>query len=454
MDRYDWNLPEPEDEPRGRWTGILVGLGMGAVTLVLIAALVGTLVGYMFWPRGEDANSSSPLIQRTAYKPSESELRNANYRPGDLPSVAQQQVTPTAVSDDIVQAADAEYLLLTNLYERVNPSVVNIEIVSAFHSDSGIVDSSGSGFVYDTIGHIVTNSHVVRDADEILVTFSDGYVASATVVGIDDYSDLAVIEIDRDDAPLWPVTLGDSNSLRVGQRVVAIGNPFGLEGSMTAGIVSALGRSLPSAQLLDASYERYDNPSIIQVDASVNPGNSGGPLLNSSGEVVGINTAIRTETGSFEGVAFAVPVNTIKRIVPQIIDGGQVRYSWLGIVTSTSNLPGISMAVLADELNLSVTYGVLIDSVQSDSPAERAGLQGATNAQTVRGIDVPIGGDIVVAINGDIVRDIDDLVAYLVENTSPGDTVVLTIVRGDQTLDVNVTLGERPASSLVTSSQD
>ena len=451
MDDINWNMPEPEDEERGRLTGLLVGLGMGIVTLALIVALVGTMVGYLFWPRADETRNSSPSLQRTAYQPSASDLRNANYRPGDLPSAAQQLATPTAVSGDIVEAADAEYLLLTNLYERVNPSVVNIEIVSSFHSDSGIVDSSGSGFVYDAAGHIVTNSHVVRDAQEILVTFSDGYVANANVVGVDDYSDLAVIEIEPGNAALWPVTLGDSNTLKVGQRVIAIGNPFGLEGSMTAGIVSALGRSLPSAQLLDASYERYDNPSIIQVDAAVNPGNSGGPLLNSSGEVIGINTAISTETGSFEGVAFAVPVNTLRRIVPQIIEGGQVRYSWLGIVTSTSNLPGISMAVLADELNLPVTYGVMIDSVQSASPAESAGLQGATDTRTVRGVQVTIGGDIVVAINGTIVRDIDDLVAYLVENTSPGDTVVLTIVRGDQTLDVNVTLGERPASSLVAS---
>jgi len=350
----------------------------------------------------------------------------------------------------LIAQADAEHELLINLYERVNPSVVNIEIVSAFHSDSGIVDSSGSGFVLDYEGHIVTNSHVVRDAEDILVTFSDGYVAEASVVGVDDYSDLAVIKIDPDGAPLVPVTLGDSNTLKVGQRVVAIGNPFGLDGSMTVGIISALGRSLPSAQLLDATYERYDNPSIIQVDATVNPGNSGGPLLNSYGEVIGINTAIRTESGGFQGVAFAVPVNTMRRVVPQIIETGQVRYSWLGIVTEAS-LPGISMAVLADEANLPVRYGVLIRSVQAESPAARAGLRGGDDVLRVRGIDVTVGGDIVVAIDGNIVRDIDDLVAYLVENTSPNETVVLTIVRGDETLDVDVTLGERPSSSLTAS---
>lgn len=442
----NWNMPEPDDEERGRFTGLIVGLGMGLVTLLLIVALVGTMVGSLFWPR--DERGGAPAAREPVSQPSEADLRNANYRPSDWDEpVRQEFVTPTPVAAEIVEAADAEYLLLTNLYERVNPSVVNIEIVSRFHSDSGIVDSSGSGFVYDMNGHIVTNSHVVRDAEQILVTFYDGYVTEADVVGVDDYSDLAVIEITPGDASLVPVLLGDSNNLKVGQRVIAIGNPFGLEGSMTEGIVSALGRSLPSARLLDATYERYDNPSIIQVDASVNPGNSGGPLLNSYGEVVGINTAIRTESGGFEGVAFAVPVNTLKRIVPQIISGGEVQYSWLGIVTSTSNLPGISMAVLADELDMPVRYGVLIDSVQPDSPAARAGLQGGTDMIRVRGIDVTVGGDVVVAINGEIVRDIDDLVAYLVENTSPNDTVVLTIVRGGQTLDLDVTLGERPANS-------
>lgn len=442
----NWSLPEPEDEGRGRFTGLLIGLGMGIVTLVLIVALVGTMVGYVFW--SNDGEPPSSPTRPVVSQPSEADLRNANYRPSDWQGpLAQIEGTPTPVSDELIAQADAEHQLLINLYGRVNPSVVNIEIVSTFHSDAGIVDSSGSGFVLDHQGHIVTNSHVVRDAEDILVTFSDGYVAEASVVGVDDYSDLAVIKIDPNSAPLVPVTLGDSNSLQVGQRVVAIGNPFGLDGSMTVGIVSALGRSLPSAQLLDATYERYDNPSIIQVDATVNPGNSGGPLLNSYGEVVGINTAIRTESGGFQGVAFAVPVNTMRRVVPQIIESGQVRYSWLGIVTEAS-LPGISMAVLADEANLPVRYGVLIRSVQAGSPAARAGLRGGDDMLRVRGIDVTVGGDIVVAIDGNMVRDIDDLVAYLVENTSPNETVVLTIVRGDETLDVDVTLGERPSSSL------
>jgi 2-alkenal reductase len=271
-------------------------------------------------------------------------------------------------------------------------------------------------------------------------------VAEAEVVGVDDYSDLAVIRIKMPvvAGTLVPVELGDSNTLVVGQRVVAIGNPFGLEGSMTVGIVSALGRSLPSATLLDPEvYMQYSNPSIIQVDASVNPGNSGGPLLDSYGRVIGINTAIRTDSGIFQGIAFAVPVNTMKRIVPQLIATGEAQYSWLGI-SSPPTENGLSVAALADEFGFPVRYGILISDVVPDSPAAHAGLRAGTEQAQVRGANVPTNSDIIVAVNGLMVRDIDDLVAFLVENTSPGDRIVLTIVRDGQTLDLDVTLGIRP----------
>jgi len=212
---------------------------------------------------------------------------------------------------------------------------------------------------------------------------------------------------------------------------------------MTVGIVSALGRSLPSARLLDPAYDQYSNPSIIQVDAAVNPGNSGGPLLDSYGQVIGINTAIRTENGGFQGIAFAVPVNTMKRIVPQLIEQGSVQYSWLGI-TSPAAEGGYSVAALADELNLPVRNGILVSEVTPGSPAARAGLRAGTQTTTIRGVPIPLDSDIIVAINGQMIRDIDSLVAYLVENTSPGDTITLTIVRDAQTLDLDVTLGIRP----------
>lgn len=443
FDDYDHYKPydDPHREPGpNRLVAILVGLGMGLVTLLVIASIIFATVGYLFVP---ETTTTTQRAERSRVSTYDNPV-NANYRASDWTEPSLQQfTTPTPVPPEFVASADAEYTLLTNIYERVNPSVVNIEIVSAFHSDSSIIDSSGSGFVLDMDGHIATNAHVVREADEILVTFFNGYVTNAELVGLDDYSDLAVIRVDASKAPLLPLALGDSNLLRVGQRVIAIGNPFGLDGSMTVGIVSALGRSLPSARLLDPNYDRYDNPSIIQIDASVNPGNSGGPLLNSYGEVIGINTAIRTENGSFQGVAFAVPVNTVKRIMPQLIDDGEVQYSWLGISTPSSE-PGLSVAALADELNLPVRNGVMISEVFVDSPADRAGLRGGTDLTDVRGFPVPLNGDIIVAINGQMVRDIDDLVAYLVENTSPGDTVVLTIVRDRETLDLDVELGVRP----------
>ena len=434
---------EPYEAGRGRVMSLVVGAAAGVLTLLVITALVFTTVAYLFTPSGP-ATTQPVVFRRQVAPPSEEDLRNANYRPsGWRAPLSQLEATPTPFPPELVAEADLESQLLDNIYQRVNPSVVNIEIVSRFHGASDIIDSSGSGFVLDAEGHIVTNAHVVRDAEEILVTFYDGAVAEAELVGYDDYSDLAVISVPPAKATLLPVTLGDSNALHVGQRVIAIGNPFGLQGSMTEGIISALGRSLPSAQMLDARYQRYSNPSIIQVDASVNPGNSGGPLLDTYGRVIGINTAIRSDTGVFQGIAFAVPVNTMKRIVPQLIEKGQAEYPWLGI-SSLSAEGGYSVAALADELGLPVRYGVLVNGVAEDSPAAHAGLRAGEDFVEIRGMQIARDADIIVAINGETVRDIDDLVAYLVENTSPGDTVVLTIVRGGQTLDLDVTLGVRP----------
>lgn len=351
-----------------------------------------------------------------------------------------QMVTPTALPQDIVVNARAMDQLFINIYARTSLSVVNIEIVQ--ESMGFDVTSSGSGFVIDKAGNIATNSHVVRDANEIYVTFSDGYVAPATLVGSDDYSDLAVINVDTDPARLIPVELGDSNELQIGQHVVAIGNPFGLQSSMTTGIISATGRALPSAQLLGntGTTSQFNNPSIIQVDATVNPGNSGGPILDLSGRVVGVATAIRTETGVFQGVAFAVPVNTFKRVFPQLIENGGVEYPWLGI----SSDPNFTVAEIAEEIDLPVTQGVLITEVLDDTPSSRAGLRGASEEVLFRGEPIGVDGDIIIAIDGKSVRDLDELLAYLVENTSPGDTVILTVVRGEQTFEVPVELEARP----------
>ncbi len=371
----------------------------------------------------------------------------ASTPPRDLPMSVTfpDQTLPTPVPQAIIDAADAEYLLLTNIYERLAPSVVNIDVTVSEVIGSGIqLDSaSGSGFVYDALGHIVTNAHVVSDADEIFVTFYDGYVAEAQLIGTDSYSDLAVIRVNVDAERLFPVTLGDSHAVRVGERAIAIGNPFGLASSMTVGVVSALGRQLPSAEMLDTTLNRFQNPSIIQVDTDINPGNSGGPLLNSRGEVIGVNTAIRTETGTFQGVGFAVPSATVQRVIPELIDSQTVNYAWLGI-SSQPIEGGFGVSGLVDLLQLPVDSGVLIDSVTNESPAQRAGLRGGTSLQEVRGRNICTGGDIIVAVNGTYIRTMDELVYFLAVNTRPGDEIVLLVVRGEETFEVPVLLEARP----------
>ena len=360
--------------------------------------------------------------------------------------LSQAGVIPTPLPDSIIQEADAEYLLLTNIYDRSVPSVVNIEAVN---QQVGFTDTGrGSGFIYDRNGHIVTNAHVVNGANQIYITFNDGYVAEARLVAQDNYSDLAVLKVDTSVNRLIPLILADSDNVRVGQRAIAIGNPWGLQGSMTVGIVSAVGRQLDSAELIDASaLPGFQNPRIIQIDATLSPGNSGGPLLNSNGQVIGVNTAIRTTSGNFEGVGFSVPSNTVARVIPELISKGRVDYSWLGISTIASDF---GVAAFADALNLPVQAGVLITGVLPNSPADRAGLRGGLAIQTVRDIPICAGGDIIVAINGEFVHNMDELVNYLVIKTKPADTVELMVVRGEQTLNITLTLDARPSEGALT----
>jgi 2-alkenal reductase len=279
------------------------------------------------------------------------------------------------------------------------------------------------------------------------VTFNNGYIVDAQLVGADSYSDLAVIRVDTDASRLQPLPLGDSDTVRVGQRAIAIGNPFGLNSSMSAGIVSGLGRTLDSAALIDADAVAYfNNPSIIQTDTPINPGNSGGPLLNSQGEVIGVTTAIRSENGVFQGVGFAVPTNTVRRVVPELIENGTVNYAWLGINVA-SEREGLGVAAVAEVLDLPVEEGVLVQAVTIDSPADEAGLRGGTRTISVRDKEVCAGGDIIVAIDDTYVSNMDALLNYMVVNTSPGDTIMLRIIRDEQTFDVPVTLAARPDSA-------
>ncbi len=346
-------------------------------------------------------------------------------------------VTPTPLSEEAIAAVDMEDSLLINLYQRVNPAVVYVEVLV---NDGGTLTplGSGSGFVIDTEGRIVTNNHVVEQADALRVVFSDGNVADAQILGLDPYSDLAVIQVDLPPERLVPLELSDSSTLQVGQRVVAIGNPFGLEGTMTVGIVSALGRTLP-AQVLQGTG-RFSNPEIIQTDAAINPGNSGGPLLDIRGRVIGVNTAIRSTTGTNSGIGFAVPVNTVNRIVPALIEEGAYRYPYLGISYDTRFI----MAELAGPLGLPAAHGALIDKVTPGTAAAQAGLQGGNHEVEVMGTTVNAGGDIIVAIDGYKLRDFDDLIAYLVRETGVGQEVTLTVIRDGEELEIPVMLGERP----------
>lgn len=415
------------------------------VSIILgILLIIVLLTGCNLKRQGSD-ESASNVTENNIVQEQNSNNTVLASRPvkSDLEFAPQIAPTATAVPAEIVDQAHAAELVYINLYERISPSVINIEIVD-LRSRSDAIASSGSGFVFDSTGHIITNAHVVLDAREIFVTFSDGYVASAEIVGIDDFSDLAVIKVDVDPSRLFPVTLGNSDEVVVGQSTVAIGNPFGLRSSMTTGIVSATGRTLDSNNLINpGTLDIYSNPAIIQIDAAVNPGNSGGPILNLDGEVIGIATAIRSETGTFQGIAYAVPVNTIRRVIPQLIENGRVAYPWLGITTVPSE-PGLSVAALAEDWDLPVTQGVLIQDVRSNSPAAQAGLQGGTRQETIRGTNVTLGGDIIVAVDGIFVADLDQILEYLIQNTAPGDSVILTVVRGDETLDFTVILGERP----------
>jgi 2-alkenal reductase len=296
---------------------------------------------------------------------------------------------------------------------------------------------SGSGFVIDKEGHIVTNNHVVVDAQEMQVTFADGRVSTARLIARDEDSDLAVLQVDVDPERLFPLELGDSSSLRVGQRVIAIGNPWELGGTMTVGIVSALGRSLQS-RFTTRGY--YSIPDIIQTDAAINPGNSGGPLLDSHGRVIGVNSAIRSEDLANSGVGFAIPVDIVKRVVPALISEQRFRYPYLGIYSDSY----FTVAEVADVLDLPVQHGVLITGISQGGPASEAGLRGGDQQIEIWGQTVETGGDIILAIDDYEVRDFADMISYLVRETTVGQEVILTILRDGETLQTPLTLGERP----------
>lgn len=327
--------------------------------------------------------------------------------------------------------------VLVSLYEAVNSGVASIIVYS-----DGFVVGQGSGFLFDDQGHILTNYHVVENAAQIEIAFPGGFRAKGEVIGTDLDSDIAVVEVIISDASLKPLVLGSSSEVKVGQYVVAIGNPYGLSGTMTVGIVSARGRLLESLRAAP-SGGFFTAPDLIQTDAAINPGNSGGPLLNMNGEVIGVNRAIRTnEEGngvlSNSGIGFAVPIDIVKRVVPYLIRDGKYDYPYLGIV-SRENL----MLVEKEALGFSSEeMGAYVVEVPLNGPASNAGLRGGT-VETIFS-DLPAGGDLITAVDGESIRSFSDLLAYLVTNKSPGDEMEITVLREGQEFVLKAILDKRP----------
>jgi S1-C subfamily serine protease len=352
---------------------------------------------------------------------------------------------------------------LEAIYRQLDPSVVNIRVVQQVQATGSLLPglpaipgftlplpqqpqsraALGSGFVWDTQGHIITNNHVVDGASDITVTFSDGSTASATVVGSDPDSDLAVLQVHVSADRLHPVVLADSSAVTVGQLAVAIGNPFGLQGTMTVGIVSGLGRTLP-ADSSQTSGPTYTIPAIIQTDAPINPGNSGGVLADDQGQVVGVTSAIVSPVDASAGIGFAIPSVIVQQVVPALISQGHYDHPYIGI-SGTDLTPALASAMHLPENQ----QGLLVIDVASGGPAEHAGLLGSGQTATIEGQETPVGGDVVTAIDGNPIRSFDDLAAYLALDTHVGQTVTLDVLRGRDTTQFPVTLTARPASAQV-----
>ena len=324
------------------------------------------------------------------------------------------------------------------VYAATGDSVVNIAVTTIgrdFFFNPVPQEGTGSGFVFDDLGHIITNFHVVEGAEEILVTFKDGTTLDAAVVGEDPTYDLAVVKVDPDAYPTHPLPLGDSESLRIGQFVVAIGAPFGLDQSLTFGVISSLGR------VIESPDRRYIGEAI-QTDAAINPGNSGGPLLDLEGRVIGVNAQIVSPSQANAGIGFAIPARLVKRVAPQLIESGVYRHPWMGVGPAglTPQLTEISRDAGYDVPDV----GVLIMSVERNSAAARAGLRGAEDQVSTRWGDVPVGGDVILSLDGTPITDSRDLIAHLETFTQPGDTIQVEIYRDGEILELPVTLGERP----------
>jgi S1-C subfamily serine protease len=382
-----------------------------AIVVVMMVINVGVLTYTTIY--GDNDSNLSTL---------ETELESLRFQL----SSAQQEIDSLKEEIRIIDIGeDAPNIGVIEIYNQTRNSVVLIQ------TNTG----TGSGWVYDYDGHIITNNHVVEDAISIQVTFQTGNILEADLIGRDPYSDMAVIKVDAPQGLLHPLEVGVSSELLVGETAIAIGNPFGLANTMTVGVISATGRQMDAT----GGYVIVD---VIQTDAAINPGNSGGPLLNLKGEVIGMNTAIISNTRDFSGIGFAIPSDTVTREVQSLIDEGSYEHPWLGI--SGYNLfPDMAEAMGLDR----DTHGTLVAAVIEDGPADDAGIQGATDTAMVNGVPFDIGGDIIIGVEGLILDSFYELQVYLTRNTKPGDTVTLTIIRDGDVMEVDFTLGSRPPPS-------
>ncbi|NPV87799.1 MAG: PDZ domain-containing protein [Anaerolineae bacterium] len=395
-------------------------------------------------------------------------LGQQNALPGGPTPLAQQPTPAATQSPPLLPPASSGSALaalqgtLESIYEVVSPSVVNIQVIIRQETPAIQLPqmpfgfgfpffeetpsqprqqmAEGSGFVWDTDGHIVTNNHVVEGADSIQVTFADGRIYDAELVGNDPDADLAVIKIDAPADSLQPLALADSDTVKVGQLAVAIGNPFGLSGTMTVGFISALGRSLEVGDRTGSGVS-YTIPDIIQTDAPINPGNSGGVLVNERGQVIGVPTAIESPVRANAGIGFAIPSNIVQRVVPVLIEKGFFEHAWLGI-SGTTLTPTLAKAMDLDENQ----RGVLVIEVTPNSPADKAGLRGSDRQKTINGQEVRIGGDVILAIEGEPLQRFDDLVSYLFRKGEAGQSVALKILRDGREKTVQVELAARPGT--------
>ena len=355
---------------------------------------------------------------------------------------AQQILTPDLIisnGHDVTKFGDETILstkksfTLVELFEKSESGVVRIDVGKINSSrETGIETGIGSGFVFDDLGHIITNAHVVESASSVTITFLDGSQYNAQIIGLDKFTDIAVIKVEEKPRYLHPLQMGDSSTLKVGEQVAAIGNPFGLSGSMTSGIVSQIGRLLPSQDT------GFSIPNVIQTDAAINPGNSGGPLLNMAGKVMGINTAIQSGTGQSAGIGFAVPSNTILKVVPVLIEEGKYSHPWIGISGKDID------PELAKVRDLDQSKGFLIVTVVPGSPAEIAGLKGVSEIKIIGDKEYPADGDIIVSVDGKEVRKISDILIHLQEEKSVGDEMILGILRDGEVMHIILALVERP----------